>query len=72
MIFVMFVCLFDYVFVTFTSKCFYLLFVCFIHVFSLELVHGRSLGLVRMKNEAFLVKGSKLEALTSRQSFHDS
>ena len=72
MIFVMFVCLFDYVFVTFTSKCFYFLFVCFIHVFRLELVHGRSLGLVRMKNEAFRVKGSKLEALTSHHSLHDS
>ena len=72
MIFVMFVCLFDYVFVVFTSKCFYLLFVCFIHVFSLELVHGRRLGLVRMKNEAFQVKGSKLGIFTSRHLLDDS
>ena len=66
MIFVMFVCLFDYVFVICTSKYFYLIYVCFIHVFSLELVHGGSLGLVRMKNEAFQVKGSKLGIFTSR------
>ena len=72
MIFVTFVCLFGYVFVIFTSKCFYLLFVCFIHVFSLELLHGRSLGLVRMKNEAFQVKGSKLGIFTSRHLLDDS
>ena len=72
MIFVMFVCLFDYVFVAFTSKCSYLLFVCFIHVFSLELVHGRSLGLVRLMKEAFQAKGCKLEVFTSHQPLHES
>ena len=69
MIFVMFVCLFDYVFVVFTSKCFYLLFVCFIHVLSLELEHGRSLGLVGLMKEAFQAKGCKLGVFTSRQGF---
>ena len=64
--------LFDYVFVTFTSKCFYLLFVCFIHVFSLELVHGRSLKLVGLMKEAFQAKGCKLGVFTSRQPFHES
>ena len=72
MIFVMFVCLFDYVFVTFISKCFYLLFVCFIHVFSLELVHGRSLKLVGLMKEAFQAKGCKLGVFTSRQHLHES
>ena len=72
MIFVMFVCLFDYVFVIFTSKCFYLLFVCFIHVFSLELVHGRSLRLVVLMKEAFQAKGCKLGVFTSRQPLHES
>ena len=72
MIFVMFVCLFDYVFVVFTSKCFYLLFVCFIYVFSLELVHGRSLGLVGLMKEAFQAKGCKLGVFTSRQHLHES
>ena len=66
MIFVMFVCLFDYVFVTFISKYFYLLFVCFIHVFSLELVHGRSLKLVGLMKEDFQAKGCKLGVFTSR------
>ena len=70
MIFVMFVCLFDYVFVIFTSKCFYLLFVCFIHVFSLELVHGRSLKLVGLMKDAFQAKGCKLGVYTSRQPLH--
>ena len=72
MIFVMFVCLFDYVFVTFISKCFYLLFVCFIHVFSLELAHGRSLKLVGLMKEAFQAKGCKLGVFTSRQPLHES
>ena len=66
MIFIMFMCLFDYVFVIFTYKCFYLIFVCFIHVFSLELVHGRGLRLVGLKKGAFQVKGSKLACFTSR------
>ena len=72
MIFVMFVFLFDYIFVIFTSKCFYLLFVYFIHVFRLELVHGRSLKLVGLIKEAFQAKGCKLRVLTSRQPLHDS
>ena len=72
MIFVMFVCLFDYVFVTFISKCFYLLFVCFIHVFSLELVHGRSLKLVGLMKEAFQAKRCKLAVFTSRKPLHES
>ena len=72
MIFVMFVCLFDYVFVTFISKCFYLLFVCFIHVFSLELVHGRSLKLIGLMKEAIQAKGCKLGVFTSRQPLHES
>ena len=72
MIFVMFECLFGYVFVTFTSKCFYLLFVYFIHVFSLELVHGRSLRLVGLMKEAFQAKGCKLGVFTSRQHLHES
>ena len=72
MIFVMFVCLFDYVFVTFIFKCFYLLFVCFIHDFSLELVHGRSLKLVGLMKEAFQAKGCKLGVFTSRQPLHES
>ena len=72
MFFVMFVCLFDYVFVTFISKYFYLLFVCFIHVFSLELVHGRSLRLVELMKEAFQAKGCKLGVFTSRQPLHES
>ena len=72
MIFVMFVCLFDYVFVTFISKCFYLLFVCFIHVFSLKLVHGRSLKLIGLMKEAFQAKGCKLGVFTSRQPLHES
>ena len=62
----------DYVFVAFTSKCFYLLFVCFIHIFSLELVHGRSLGLVGLMKEAFQAKGCKLGVFTSRQHLHKS
>ena len=68
----MFVCLFEYVFVTFISKCFYLLFVCFIHVFSLELLHGRSLKLVGLMKEAFQAKGCKLGVFTSRQPLHES
>ena len=72
MIFIMFVCLFDFVFVIFTSKCFYLLFVCFIHVFSLELVHGRSLRLVGLMKEAFQAKGCKLRVFRSRQPLHKS
>ena len=72
MIFVMFVCLFDYVFVTFISKFFYLLFVYFIHVFSLELVHGRSLKLVELMKEAFQAKGCKLGVFMSRQPLHES
>ena len=68
----MFMCLFDYVFVTFISKCFYLLFVYFIHVFSLELVHGRSLKLVGLMKEAFQAKGCKLGVFTSRQPLHES
>ena len=68
----MFVCLFHYVFVIFTFKCFYLLFVCFIHVSSLELVHGRSLGLVGLMKEAFQAKGCKLGVFTSRQPRHES
>ena len=72
MIFVMFVCLFDYVFVTFISKCFYLLFVCFIHVFSVKLVHGRSLKLIGLMKEAFQAKGCKLGVFTSRQPLHES
>ena len=72
MIFVMFECLFGYVFVTFTYKCFYLLFVYFIHVFSLELVHGRSLRLVGLMKEAFQAKGCKLGVFTSRQPLHES
>ena len=72
MIFVMFVCLFDYVFITFTYRCFYLVFVCLIHVFSLELVHGRSLGLVGLMKEAFQAKGCKLGVFTSRQHLHES
>ena len=71
MIFVMFVCLFDYVFVAFTFKCFYLLFVYFIHVFSLELVHGRSLRLVGLMKEAFQAKGCKLGVFMSRQPLHE-
>ena len=72
MIFIMFECLFDYFFVTFISKYFYLLFVCFIHVFSLELVHGRSLKLVGLMKEAFQAKGCKLGVFTSRQPLHES
>ena len=72
MIFFMFVYLFNYVFVTFISKCFYLLFVCFIHVFSLKLVHGRSLKLVGLMKEAFQAKGCKLGVSTSRQPLHKS
>ena len=72
MIFVMFVCLFDYVIVTFISKYFYLLFVCFIHVFSLELAHGRSLKLVGLMKEAFQAKGCKLGVFTSCQPLHKS
>ena len=72
MIFIMFVCLFDYVFVIFTSKYFYLIYVCFIHVFSLELVHGRSLRLVGLMKEAFQAKGCKLGVFTSHQPLHES
>ena len=72
MIFVMFVCLFDYVFAIFTYKYFYLIYVCFIHVFSLELVHGRSLRLVGLMKEAFQAKGCKLGVFTSRQPLHES
>ena len=72
MIFVMFVCLFDYVCFTFIYKCFYLLFVYFIHVFSLELVHGRSLKLVGLMKEAFQAKGCKLGVFTSHQPLHES
>ena len=43
-----------------------MLFVCFIHVFSLELVHVRGLRLVGLKKGAFQVKGSKLACFTSR------
>ena len=68
----MFVCLFDYVFVIFTFKCFYLIYVCFIHVFSFELVHGRSLRLFRLMKEAFQAKGCKLGVLMSRQPLHKS
>ena len=72
MIFIMFVCLFDYVFVIFTSKCFYLIYVCFIHVFSLELVHGRSLRLVGLMKDAFQAKGCKLGVFMSHQPLHES
>ena len=68
----MFMCLFHYVFVIFTSKCFYLIYVCFIHVFSLELVHGRSLRLVGLMKEAFQAKWCKLGVFTSRQPLHES
>ena len=68
----MFVCLFDYVFVTFISKCFYLFFVYFIYIFSLELVHGRSLKLVGLTKEAFQAKGCKLGVFTSHQPLHES
>ena len=68
-----YVCVFIcYVFVIFTSKYFYLLFVCFIHVFSLELVYGRSLKLVGLMKEAFQAKGCKLGVFTSRQPLHES
>ena len=59
-------------FLLFISKCFYLLFVCFIHVFSLELVHGRRLKLVGLMKEAFQAKGCKLGVFTSHQPLHES
>ena len=43
-----------------------MIFVCFIHVFSLELVYERGLRLVGLKKGAFQVKGSKLACFTSR------
>ena len=43
-----------------------MIFVCFIHVFSLELVHGRGLRLIGLKKGAFQVEGSKLACFTSR------
>ena len=49
-----------------------MIFVCFIHVFSLELVYERGLRLVGLKKEAFQVKGSKLACFTSRACFHES
>ena len=49
-----------------------MLFVCFIHVFSLELVHGRSLKLVGLMKEAFQAIGCKLGVFTSRQPLHES
>ena len=45
---------------------------CFIHVFSLELVYERGLRLVGLKKGAFQVKGSKLACFTSRACFHES
>ena len=66
------VCLFDYVFVAFTSKCFYLFFMYFIHVFSLELVHERSLKLVGLMKESFQAKECKLGVFTSHQPLHES
>ena len=61
MIFVMFVCLFDYIFVTFTSKCFYLFLFVIYTCFSFDKCLERVLDLLEWRLKLLKPKGESLE-----------